>query len=68
MNLATELGASTFQEMMDMEVLRVTNIQYKFQKMVFMNKLNNDLFNGKFWDAFVDCAYGNFLLMASTVK
>ena len=65
MNLATELGAPTLQEMMDKEVLNVANIQYKSQKMALMNKLN-DLFNGEFLDDFADCTYGNFLSRALT--
>ena len=64
-NLAKELGVSTLQEMMDKEVCNLANIQYKSQKMVLMNKLN-DLFNGEFLDNFTDCTYGNFLSRALT--
>lgn len=64
-DLATNLGISSIQDMMNREVSNLNNIQYKSQKTALMSKLN-DLFNGEFLIDYEDRSYGNFLSRALT--
>lgn len=60
-----EKGFHDIKDMMEQEVRCCRDIRYSTQKKVLMKKLN-DLFDGEFFDDFIDCSYGNFLSRALT--